>query len=56
MVSNVALAVLELAVSQADLELRDPPASASRLLGLKIYVNTPSPELKNLTTERNRTF
>jgi hypothetical protein len=31
----VALAVLELTVDQAGLELRNPPASASQVLGLK---------------------
>jgi hypothetical protein len=31
----VALAVLELTVDQADLELRDPPASDPGVLGLK---------------------
>ena len=32
----IALAVLELNVDQADLELRNPPASASQVLGLKV--------------------
>jgi hypothetical protein len=31
----VALAILELSVDQAGLELKDPPASASGALGLK---------------------
>jgi hypothetical protein len=34
------LAVLELPVDQAGLELRDPPASASRVLGLKAWATT----------------
>jgi hypothetical protein len=33
---SVALAVLELTVDQAGLELRNPPASASQVLGLKV--------------------
>jgi hypothetical protein len=38
----VALAVLELhSVDQAGLELRNPPASASRVLGLKACATTP---------------
>jgi hypothetical protein len=39
---TVALAVLELnhSVDQASLELRDPPAFASRVLRLKVYVTT----------------
>jgi hypothetical protein len=38
---SVALGVLELVLfSQAGLELRDPPASASRLLGLKACATT----------------
>jgi hypothetical protein len=32
----VALAVLELTVDQAGLKLRNPPASASQVLGLKV--------------------
>jgi hypothetical protein len=28
-------------VDQADLELRDPPASASQVLGLKVWTTTP---------------
>jgi hypothetical protein len=37
----VALAVLELTfVDQADLKLRNPPASASQVLGLKAYATT----------------
>jgi hypothetical protein len=38
----IALAVLELTVDQAGLELRNLPASASRVLGLKAYTTTPS--------------
>jgi hypothetical protein len=39
----IALAVLELTfVDQAGLELRNPPASASRMLGLKACAATPS--------------
>jgi hypothetical protein len=41
----IALAVLELTthlVDQAGLELRNPPASASRVLGLKACATTPS--------------
>ena len=38
----IALAVLELTfVDQAGLELRNPPASASRVLGLKACATTP---------------
>jgi hypothetical protein len=37
----VALAVLELTVDQAGLELRNLPASASRVLGLKACATTP---------------
>jgi hypothetical protein len=38
----IALAVLELTlVDQAGLELRNPPASASRVLGLKASATTP---------------
>jgi hypothetical protein len=37
----VALAVLELTADQAGQELRDPPASASRVLGLKACATTP---------------
>ena len=39
----IALAVLELThfVDQAGLELRNPPASASQMLGLKVYATTP---------------
>ena len=36
----IALAVLELNVDQADLELRNPPASASQVLGLKVCATT----------------
>jgi hypothetical protein len=36
----VALAVLELTLDQAGLELRDPSASASQVLGLKKGVTT----------------
>jgi hypothetical protein len=37
----IALAVLELTlVDQAGLELRNPPASASRVLGLKVCATT----------------
>jgi hypothetical protein len=38
----VALAVLELTLYQADLELRNLPASASQVLGLKVCATTPS--------------
>jgi hypothetical protein len=31
-------------VDQADLELRNPPASASQVLGLKACATTPGPE------------
>jgi hypothetical protein len=37
----IALAVLELFVDQAGLELRNPPAFASRVLGLKACATTP---------------
>ena len=37
----VALAVLELTVDQAGLELRNPSASASQVLGLKVCATTP---------------
>jgi hypothetical protein len=37
----MALAVLELTLDQAGLELRNPPASASRVLGLKACATTP---------------
>jgi hypothetical protein len=40
----VALVVLELSVDQAGLQLRDPPASTSRVLGLK------APNLSLLST------
>jgi hypothetical protein len=36
----IALAVLELTLDQAGLELRNPPASASQVLELKAYVTT----------------
>jgi hypothetical protein len=36
----IALAVLTHSVDQAGLELRNPPASASQVLGLKAYVTT----------------
>jgi hypothetical protein len=36
----IALAVLELSVDQAGLELRNPPASASQVLGLKACTTT----------------
>jgi hypothetical protein len=38
-------------VDQAGLELRNPPASASQVLGLKACVTTPSSQLVILTTE-----
>jgi hypothetical protein len=41
----VALAVLELFVDQTGLKLRNPPASASRALGLKVRATTPGSEL-----------
>jgi hypothetical protein len=37
----VAQAALEFTVDQAGLELRNPPASASRVLGLKACTTTP---------------
>ena len=37
-------------VDQADLELRDPPASASRVLGLKACTATTTPALMLLKT------
>jgi hypothetical protein len=37
----VVLAVLELILDQAGLELRNPPASASQVLGLKACATTP---------------
>jgi hypothetical protein len=43
----IALSVLELTVDQAGLELRNPPASASRVLGLKACATTPSQKLLN---------
>jgi hypothetical protein len=39
-VSLLSLAVLELSVDQAGLELRDPPASTSQVLGLKACATT----------------
>ena len=36
----VPLAVLELTVDQADLELRDPPPSASQVLELEVCTTT----------------
>jgi hypothetical protein len=33
-------------VDQAGLELRNPPASASQVLGLKAYTTTPGPPVK----------
>lgn len=39
---SIALAVLELALDQTDLQLRDPSASASRALGLKAWATTTS--------------
>jgi hypothetical protein len=40
---NIALAVLELTLDQAGLELRNLPASASKVLGLKAYATTAQP-------------
>lgn len=41
----MALAILEKSVDQAGLKIRDPPASASRVLRLKVCATMPSVRL-----------